>query len=187
MKQPSSADYLFGNSFSYVVLSLAVIVSFLGVFGGAVSPVVPIALLAIGYYAHSAHERIRKYKAWKSEWDAMGGQPQPPPLRPSDRLSRGLKRNPALRYFLGFVAWGLLALMSTAGGGGVRILFWLGTILLVINAIVRYRRRGREQAKPADAASVMVCVPLPRQSASAAQAFAGLPQYCLPLFGLPAN
>src|SRR5665213_2916087 len=98
MKKPSSTDYLFGNSFSYVVLGLAVIISFLAAFGGAMSPVVPIGLLAIGAYAHSAHERIRKYKAWKSEWDAMGGQPQPPPLRPSDRLSGSFKRNPALRY-----------------------------------------------------------------------------------------
>lgn len=179
MKQPNSRDYLFGNSVSYVVLSLALIVSALGAFGGALSPIVPIILLAIGFFAHSAHERIRKYNAWKSEWDTMGGQPQPPQLRPSDRLSRGLKRNPALRYVLGFAAWALLALMSTASGGGLRALFWLGTIALIVSGIVRYRRRGRDQQpKSTGAVSVAVCVPLPRQSASATQAFAALPGYC---------
>ena len=179
MKQPSSRDYLFGNSVSYVVLSLALIVSALGAFGGAVPPIVPVILLVIAYFAHSAHERIRKYKAWKSEWDAMGGQPQPTPLRPSDRLSRGLKRNPALRYFVGFVCWAFLALISTASGGGLRALFWLGTIALIISGIVRYRRRSRDQqSKSTSAVLVAVCVPVPRRSAGATQAFAALPEYC---------
>ncbi len=179
MNRPSPVTYLFGNNVSFIGLSLALIVSGLAAFGGAAPPVLPLVLLAIGGYAHSAHQKVRKYNAWKSQWEEMDGGAPKPALRPSDRLIGSFRRNPALRYVVGLLCLVMLGFMAKAAGPGPLALYLLAVIVLTVSAIVRSRRR-RVQATTA--ASVSLCVPVPRQSVSAAQAYAALPGYCVSLF-----
>lgn len=182
MKRPGPLAYLFGNPVSFIGLSLAVVGSFIAAINGAVSYLVPIVLLAIGAYSRTASEKIAKYNAWKTEWDSMNGGPTPPVVSPKAAGGSGA------RYVLGAVAWIALALLAVSQAGNPDMqapvaLFFLATALLVVVGLVRLMRRRAARPSTAAAGPVAVCLAVPRQSASTAQAFAALPQYCLPLFG----
>jgi hypothetical protein len=180
VSRPSLLTYLFGNMLSVGALGLATIFLVYQAWTGGTSWFVPIVAIVVTAYAGGCNGRIEKYRLWKREWDAMGGE-TPAGLK--------LPRIPGLKYVVGFVLWAIFAAgipgLAKQPGMGIPVaLFWLGSFLMFGTAIYRAVKSRRPQARTSAKHDAMVSVslPVPRQSPELRTAHAALPEYCRPLF-----
>jgi hypothetical protein len=175
MKRPGFLTYLFGNPASALALLLAAVYFIYEWWSASGSPAVAfIAFLAAGY-AMGASDKLQKYQSWKREWDAMEGK------RPAQSFARFY---PALRITVGLAVWCFFAYLALAQDAqpGAQLgpdLFWLATAVIIGTGVFRWfrRRRGARPAATRDV-PVTICIPVPHQSPTSAQAFAALPEYC---------
>jgi len=124
--------------------------------------------------ALKAGEAVRRYDAWKREWDAMNGAPSP--RKP---VLRGLLR--WVFRALALVLWAYVARASLEASVDPDltipvILFWIGSagMLALMGLRLVRRLRPARRAKPQ---FVTICA-TPRRSPSVAEAYAALPDYC---------
>ncbi len=177
MTRPSLLTYLFGNPVSALALGLAALwLGYQALTGGA-SWLVALGAIAVAVYAGKAFDQVEKYRLWKREWDAMSGQPS---------AGFALGRVPGLRFAAGMALWCLglyfvVTLDDTPGVALGRLLFWLGTAVMVVGMIYRLVSRSRPKRR-AERAMVSVSLPISRNSPARQQAYASLPVYCLKLF-----
>lgn len=175
MTKPGFLSYLIGNPVSALIITLGAMYLTYQAAMGAASWVVAIIAIIVALWAGKAYERVEKYRLWKLEWDAMGGQVRAP----------GVPNIPGLRLGLGLVAWalGAFGVLSLAGQPGMEIpvfLFWLATGLMVVVAIYRlFKRSGKRKARDV---TVSWCLPAARNANEAQQAYGQLPDYCHALF-----
>jgi hypothetical protein len=175
VRQPNLPTRLFGNPASAIALLVAAGFCIYEWWSGQGSGgLALIAFLAAGY-AMAASERLEKYKQWKREWEAMEGN------RPAPTAARPLT---ALRAVLALAVWCFFAFLALSQANqpdaqlGVG-LFWLATAVIVVAGIASlFRKRRNTRTRVVTDIPVTLCVPIPRNSPSAAQAFAALPQYC---------
>lgn len=187
MNRPGAFTYLIGNPISLIGLWL--LTAFLAYEWYSVQgPVIlPIITGIAGLSAVNAYQRIDKYRLWKREWEAMNG------VMTTGSLTGDLMQSTAFKVVVGGAIWcagayGALTLGSQPGMQVVSALFWIGTLIMIGgNVYRRAQRRKAAMPKPQAVRDVAVtqCVRAPTQSPSVQQAFASLPQYCLPLFERP--
>lgn len=117
-----------------------------------------------------ADERMKAYKAWKREWDAMNGQPT------------GLPRGMTTGIWLGIA--GIVGCFALAGQppetqNAVAVL----GLLAAIGALgVYWLKRRTPRSRPAKTFAVAVCVTRPVFAVPTLQeAYRALPEHCLRL------
>lgn len=79
MKRPSTWTYLAGNPVSFVGACLGFAGALWHFLATGQGGLLAFALLFAAGGAHTANARLRKYEAWRREWQAM--EPPPSPVR----------------------------------------------------------------------------------------------------------
>jgi hypothetical protein len=176
MKRPSYIAYLFGNPLSMIALLIAAGYFVYEWWRGQGSPAVALVAFVAAGYSVTTSERIQKYNQWQREWRAMAGEP------PEGGFSRLLARIP-FRLVLGLSAWAVWGYFVATMGGepGMQIpvaLFWLVTLVMAVGGIYQLFRRVRPRRRASQDVPVTLCVGMPSQSPTPAQASAMLPTYC---------
>ena len=152
-----------------------------------------LALAAVGasFRTLSAVGRVRRYKAWLAEWNAMGEmeQPQQPQARPKEK--RGSRR----RVFITGAALLALAipvclpsLQGNDAGWGTAVTLWLVACVYLAGVMLRSiarRMTKRRKAEPEAVVAPVVEWMLGRASSSPSRAEAArkLPEYTSRLLG----
>lgn len=167
MRSPKPVEWLFGNPASALVLTILAAAGIIGWFMGQVPFLVAAAGLVAGSYAFRAANRVSAYTAWKREWDAMGGV-------------RRVSSTVPMRTVLGVAAWCGLAWLAVSSSSdpsmqSVVAIFWLGSVVLIIVAAVRWAMKKRPKPQPSST-TVTVCVNGGGGSPSVASAIAALPE-----------
>lgn len=134
----------------------------------------------------SAVGRMRRYKAWLAEWNAMGAKEQP---RPTVR-----RANPRWVFITGAVLLAIAipaclpSLQGNDAGRGTAVMLWLTACVylgvVMLRGIAR-RRANRRKAEPDAVAAPVVKWMLSRASSSPSRAEAArqLPAYASRLLG----
>lgn len=147
-----------------------------------------LALAAVGASLRTlaAIGRLRRYKAWLAEWNAMGAAEQP---RPKE------KRSGQRRLFIAVAALLLLAIPAAfphlqgnaASGSALRLIWALACIYLAVPLLRSVKRRmaKRRKAEPEAVDAPVVEWTLGRASSSPSrfEAARKLPEYCTRLLG----
>ena len=182
MNRPSLFTYLIGNPLSLLALWLVTAYLAYQWYGAQVPVIFPIMTGIAAIAASNAYQRLDKYRLWKREWETMNGGP-------SSHSRASIMRKPGVRIVLGLAIWcamayGALTLGNQPGTQVAAGLFWVATLVLIVGSLYRLARRKRATPKQAEIRDVpvTVCLKTPQQSPSLNQAFASLPEYCVPLF-----
>ena len=172
MSRPTPLQAIIGNPFLCIPLMLgAIYIGYLWMAGQAPWWMALLALIGASGVAKAA-QQVRAYSAWKRDWESAGSTPRPMRL-PSGK---------AIKYLVGLGCWGWLAWMSlevqsTPAMDLAVMSFWLGSVIMVIAAVVR-AIRGPSTPKAGRNVVVGVCLPAARQSSSVQNAMAALPAHC---------
>jgi hypothetical protein len=149
---------------------------------GRISWWIGIAAIAAAVRTLGAVKRVRVYKAWLAEWQAMSGHDAPP--RPRKNRLRGWVLGIGALFIA--VAIPLLAPPGTRPSDALTVIWCLACLYLVFALLRRVLRRmgARRKVKAevakakAEAAPVAWLVDRPSSSASRAEAERNLPDYC---------
>ncbi len=187
MKRPSPLVFAFGHPISLTVLALIAVYCIYEWWHGEIAATgAVIAFFAAAYGGH-ANKTYERYRVWKREWDIMEGR------SPASRTAQAFARGGPLRIALGLAVWMLWGyfVITDANAPGMQIpatCFWLATAALLVAGIFRLARwrKSRRQIANRDVA-VTVCLGIPRQTSSVAQARASLPAHCSTLFHQGSN
>ena len=99
---------------------------------------------------------------------------------------KGELMSQTFRFIVGGAIWCLFAYGAlTTGNQVVAGMFWVGTLILIGGGLYRMSQQNKAATpKPQEIRDVPVtlCLKPAQQSPSLNQAFAALPEYCLPLF-----
>lgn len=168
MRRPGPLTYLVGNEVSFLVLSGGLLLSggqFLFADG---SGTLALLFLIAGSYAHTANAKLREYRAWRREWDAMAN------LSPAHLLVPILR----LAMMLAVAGWALLgmALADRSNGAGLSLYGVTTAIVLTAPLFGPARRRSRSPRRNSENVSVSLRAPV--RSPSASRAVLSLPDYC---------
>ena len=71
MNPPSILTQLIGHGLVQVAAFLGFLWGLYAGFIGGAGPVPALAFLLLGHFAYRAGEKVRIYKQWKAEWDAL--------------------------------------------------------------------------------------------------------------------
>jgi hypothetical protein len=183
MNRPSSFTYFIGNPISLIGIWL--LTAFLAYqwYANGEAVILPIIAGLAAISASNANQRLNKYRLWKREWEAMNG------VVTTGTVTGDLMRTTGFRIVVGGVLWcvfayGALTIGNAPEGKLVAGLFWMTTLVMIVGGIYRLIRRNRAAPKKPVVRDVPVtlCLKPAQQSPSLGQAFASLPEYCMPLF-----
>jgi hypothetical protein len=119
-----------------------------------------------------ASDQVNKYRAFKREWDGMGG----------GSVARQKLRVGGLRYIFGIAAWLFMAALAIdvwndPGLKWMASMFWLATAIILGTMSYRLLRSdGRSQSAKA---FVRVCLPIAKSSPAHHSAAQNLPSFCI--------
>lgn len=184
MNRPSPFTYLVGNPISLIGVWLFTAFLAYQWYANGGPGLLPIITGIAAISASNAYQRLDKYRLWKREWEAMNG------VVTTGTLTGDFMRTTGFKVVVGGAIWcafayGALTIGKQPGGQAVAGLFWIGTLLLAGSAVYRLIRRNRPASPKAQEIRdipVTQCLRAPSQSPNLQQAFASLPEYCLPLF-----
>jgi hypothetical protein len=179
MNRPSLSARLAGSPQGALLLFIGYAVIIAGWYEGRVSWWMGVAAIAAAVRTLGAVKRVRAYKAWLAEWQAMSGNDAPPRTG----------KNPLRGWMLVVIAM-LIAVAAPLAGSrmsdAVTVIWSLACLYLVfalVRGILRRVRGRREvqaevgQAKD-EAAPVAMLLDLPSSSPSREEAERNLPEYC---------
>jgi hypothetical protein len=183
MNRPSPFTYLIGNPISLIGAWL--LTAFLAYqwYANGGPGILPIITGIAAISASNAYARIDKYRLWKREWEAMNG------VATTGTITGDLMQKPAFRFVIGGAIWcvfayGALTIGNRPGGQAAAGLFWIATLVMIAGGLYRLFRRKRAAA-PKQAAirdvPVTQCLRAPMLGPDLRQAYAALPEYCVPL------
>lgn len=184
MNRPSAFTYFIGNPISLIGVWLLTAVLAYQWYANGGPGILPIITGIAAISASNAYQRIDKYRLWKREWEAMNG------VATTGTMTGDLMRTTGFRVIVGGAIWcafayGALTIGNQPGGQVAAGLFWIGTLVMIVGGLYRLVRRNRaptpKQAAIRDV-PVTLCLKPAQQSPNLNQAFAALPEYCLPLF-----
>jgi len=191
MNPPTSLSRFLAARRVSAALTIVCVLCVLGWFGGAVPWWLGLISLSFMGTVHKAQKQVRRYDAWRAEWDAMGSAPRAIAAKPAPRRPKGASR------WTGVIV-AALALMvipmvmrapraDEAARNGLTLL-WLGMAgYLVIKLAMRFGRRRPSVKAPAmpaqgknTARADVVEWVLPRASSclSRAETVRRVPDYC---------
>lgn len=140
---------------------------------------VTVAILAFFAMAVSgnANGHMSDYHAWKRAWDGLAGKPQRRLYLPA--LPTPLKRMLAVALWCAITYWGVQHAQAPTIAAAM-VLFYLATVLALLLWAVRAARRWwarHRAARDRDKQIVALCLPVPKESPTLAQARAALSQF----------
>jgi hypothetical protein len=183
MKRPSVGTYVIGNPASALALFGLTVWLAWRWYNGDMPGFIPVIVGFVTMSAFSAFNRLKDYRHWKHEWNAMSGNSS------EVGLFTRMRANHVARILVGGTLWCGFAYLAVyaANDPGAQVgagLFWLGTLLIVavwifqrLRQVIRHRPR-RENIQ----ASVSQCLGVASQSPGLDSAFVSLPGYCNSLF-----
>jgi hypothetical protein len=176
MNPPSATSYLIGNPLSAAAIFLGTLYAAyqFWMFPELMPWPVPLVGLMASSKAWHANRYLLAYKAWKREWDTMGGV-APPVLR------RGVHNIRAVIVGVCCAAsYGYFEPQTSDEYAQACMLALSGMVVLfmLVEIIRKVKNRPKAQAKADPPVIASVCLPVPRSSALAARIPPALPDYC---------
>jgi hypothetical protein len=176
MKRPPPLTMLLGHPFMAWPVWGGIIITGYRTWNGLQDATGLIVFLVIGALCGKASQARDAYLGWKHDWEAMNG------TTPQQRSQATFLRTVTLILVWSFFAFVASALMYRDDDRWMAILFWLCSLAYAVVRIAKWRRVRHSRTRPTKQIAVAVVVRKPAQSATIAQAYAALPDYCRQLF-----